>query len=162
MKRNLEGRVTRAHWHVGFLGLGLCFILRSVASGAEANWTNRLAGSWTCVSATVNGKPLSNTSVEKLRLTLTAQRYKTQRKDEVLFDSTYRLDVTTVPARINMIGTEGELTGKEAQGILSLTNDVLTICYTMPGKPRPVKFESTVGSEAHLVVWKRASRPEQP
>jgi len=131
-----------------------------ISWGAEAKLTDQLIGTWTCVSATVNGKPLSETNVKKLQLTLTDKRYKTERTDEVLFDSTYHLDTSTKPARITMIGTEGELTGKEAQGILSLTNDVLTICYTMPGKPRPLAFESTVASEAYVAVWKRTLRPE--
>jgi uncharacterized protein (TIGR03067 family) len=145
---------------IAFVCLTLPLITGEIATGAEANWTNRLIGTWTCVAAKVNGKPLSETTVKKLRLTLTDKRYKTERTDEVLFDSTYHLDIVATPPRITMIGTEGELIGKEAQGILSLTNDILTVCYTMPGKPRPRTFESAVGSEAHLVVWKRASQPE--
>jgi uncharacterized protein (TIGR03067 family) len=137
------------------LNLGL--IAATISAFADATSTNRLAGSWICVTATVNGKPLSETSAKKLRLTLTKDRCKTERNDEVLFDSSYQVDATKMPAHIMMIGTEGDLTGKEARGILSLTNDTLTICYALPGKPRPAAFESAVGSEAYLVVWKRAS-----
>ena len=54
-----------------------------------------------------------------------------------------------------MVGTEGDLAGKEAEGIYSLEGDVLRICYVMPDFPRPEGFESAMGSKAFLVVWKR-------
>jgi hypothetical protein len=59
------------------------------AKGADDRST--LQGTWTCVSAVVDGKPLSAKVAGELRLTLTADRYRTERGDEVLFDSTYRL-----------------------------------------------------------------------
>ena len=51
-----------------------------------------------------------------------------------------------------MIGTEGDLVGKEAQGIIKWTNELLTICYTMPGKARPTSFESISGSGAQKIL----------
>ena len=122
------------------------------ASGAAPD---SLEGEWRCVSATVNGKPLSDATVSRLRLTLTKERYKTEKGSEVLFDSTYVTDPTTNPKQITMIGTEGELAGKEAQGIFAIEAETLRICYTMPGHPRPTTFESNPGSEAYLIVWKR-------
>ena len=113
-------------------------------------------GSWTCVSAVVDGKPLPEKTVRKLKLVLTADRYKTERGDEVLFDSTYRLDPGHKPARIDMIGTEGDAAGKPAPGIYALDGDTLKICYTMPGGKRPERFESAAGSGVFLVVWTRA------
>ena len=113
-------------------------------------------GSWTCVSAVVDGKPLPDKTARKLKLTLTADRYKTDRGDEVLFDSTYRLDPAHKPSRIEMVGTEGDAAGKRALGIYSLEGDTLRICYTMPGGKRPERFESAAGSGAYLVTWTRA------
>ena len=120
------------------------------------NFSSQVIGTWSCVNATINGKSLSESSTKKLRLTMTDTRYKTQRNDEVLFDSTYRLDTTKAPVQINMIGTEGDLIGKEAQGIIAMEGDTLKICYTMPGKRRPIAFASATNSEAYLIVWKRA------
>lgn len=121
-----------------------------------ADITSQVTGTWSCVNATINGKLLSDSSARKLRLTMTDTRYKTQRNDEVLFDSTYRLDTTKAPVQINMVGTEGDLIGKEAHGIIAVKGDTLRICYTMPGKPRPISFASATNSEAYLIVWKRA------
>ena len=124
----------------------------------SANLASRVTGTWSCAAATINGQPLSEASVKKLHLTMTDTRYKTERNDEVLFDSTYRLDTSKSPAHINMVGTEGEVAGKEARGIIALDGDTLKICYTMPGKPRPVSFASATNSEAYLIVWKREKK----
>jgi uncharacterized protein (TIGR03067 family) len=86
---------------------------------------------------------------------LTHDRYKTEKGSDVLFDSTYTIDAAKSPKQISMIGTEGNLKGKEAQGIYSIEGGTFRICYTMPGDKRPEKFESPSGSKAYLVVWKR-------
>jgi uncharacterized protein (TIGR03067 family) len=114
-----------------------------------------LAGTWIGVSATVDGRPLPDMTVNQLRLTLTADRYKTEKGTEVLFDSTYTVDPSRNPKEINIIGTEGDLAGKAAEGIYSLEGDTLRICHTMPGKARPSAFSSPAGSGIYLVDWKR-------
>src|SRR5258705_6089102 len=119
------------------------------------NNTDDLEGSWSCLSAMVDGKALPAETTALLHLTLTQNRYKTEKGSEVLFDSTYTVDASKNPKQINMIGTEGALAGKEAQGIYSLEGDILRICYVMPGLPRPETFESPASSKAFLVTWKR-------
>ena len=118
----------------------------------------KIEGNWACISAMIDGKPLAESKAQLLRLTLTRERYTTQRGSEVLFDSTYTTDPSSNPKQIDMLGTEGELKGKNAPGIYSLVGDTLIICYAMPGKPRPVAFVSAPGSEAYLVTWKRQER----
>ena len=115
-----------------------------------------LLGSWTCVSAVIDGKPLAEGTAKELRLTMTTDRYKTERGDQVLFDSTYTLAASKTPAEIDMVGTEGDLKGKAALGILKLDGDILTMCYVMPGIQRPTAFDSQPNSGIFLVVWKRA------
>lgn len=114
-----------------------------------------LSGIWTCTSAVIDGRPLADETAKALRLTLTADRYRTERGDQVLFDSTYAIDADKNPKTIDMIGTEGDLKGKPALGIYKLDGDTLTMCYTMPGKERPADFESQPNSGIYLVVWKR-------
>jgi uncharacterized protein (TIGR03067 family) len=116
-----------------------------------------LRGTWACLSATVDGKPLPKDTTDLLSLTLTENRYKTEKGSQVLFDSSYSIDPSASPKQINMVGTEGDMAGKEAQGIYSLENDILRICYVMPGLPRPKEFQSPAGSKAFLVFWKRKS-----
>ncbi|SRR5258706_3422569 len=130
-------------------------LVTACATGPSRAAKDDLVRKWICVSAIVNGKPLPEETVRLLRLTLTPDRYKTEKGSEILFDSTYSVDSTRNPNQINMVGTEGALTGKEAQGIYSVQGDTLHICYTMPGEPRPASFESAPGSKAYLIVWKR-------
>lgn len=133
------------------LGLIFCSAVLSFADDRE-----KLAGTWTCASATIDGSPLGAETAKLLTLTLSADRFKTQRGDQVLFDSTYSIDATKDPKQIDMIGTEGELKGKPALGIYKLEGDKLTLCYTMPGKERPAAFESAAKSGVYLIVWQRA------
>ena len=114
-----------------------------------------IEGTWVCTSAVVDGKPLAEKVVKELRLTITADRYKTVRADEVLFDSTYTVDPSKDPKQIEMIATEGDAAGKPALGIYAVDGDTLRMCYVLPGGERPKTFESKAGSKAFLVTWKR-------
>src|SRR3954467_449451 len=92
--------------------------LATTLLGAEPVTAKQIIGSWNCDSAVIDGRPLAEETTRQLRLTLTPDRYKSQRGDQVLFDSTYTLDTSKTPVQIDMIGTEGELKGKSAPGIL--------------------------------------------
>jgi uncharacterized protein (TIGR03067 family) len=115
-----------------------------------------IQGNWICVSAIVDGKPLPEQTTKQLRLTISEDRYKTEKGGEVLFDSTYSLNSPANPKQIDLLGTEGDLAGKNGEGIYSLEGDILRICYTMPGLPRPKEFESAIDSKVYLVTWKRS------
>lgn len=134
----------------------LALILAGCASLKNSISPQRsIIGQWRCLSATVDSKPLNDKKVSELRLTLTRDRYKTEDAKEVLFDSVYSINTAAIPAQITLIGTEGNLTGKEAKGIFEISGDLLLLCYAMPGKPRPTSFQSLPGSGAHFIVWKR-------
>jgi len=139
----------------------LLLLLLTGCSTEHRSAATALAGNWDCTSAAVDGKALPEATVKKLRLTLTETQYRTEKGDEVLFDSTYTVDPSTNPKQINMVGTEGELNGKQAPGIYSLEADVLTLCYTMPGRPRPMRFESPTNSGVFLMTWKRRNAVER-
>jgi uncharacterized protein (TIGR03067 family) len=122
---------------------------------ASVEQNRHLAGTWSCLSATIDGKPLPDGTVKLLHLTLAGNKYQTRKGDDVLFDSTYTVDPSTNPKQINILGTEGALAGKEALGIYSIQGDTLRICYILTGQTRPTVFESPIGSGAYLLLWKR-------
>jgi uncharacterized protein (TIGR03067 family) len=143
---------------IGLLLVLASMVLLAVNVGAQEKGgddTQKLAGKWAATSATNDGKPITDETVKKLRLTLTKDGYKTELGEQVLFDSTFKIDAGQQPKQIDMIGTEGENKGRAAQGIYLLEGETLTLCYTMPGGDRPNTFESKPGSGATLVVWKR-------
>ena len=133
---------------------------RAPAADDAGRGAAALRGTWACKSAVIDGKPLPEKTVKELQLTITADRYKTERGDEVLFDSTYRLDPSKDPKQIDLTGTEGDLAGKDAPGVYAVDGDTLRICYVMPGRPRPKSFDSPAGSKAHLVTWVRSKKNE--
>jgi uncharacterized protein (TIGR03067 family) len=134
----------------------LIVFVAATKSPGDQPMNNNLIGVWTCTAAIIDGRPLADETVKQLRLTLTADRYKSERDTEVLFDGTYKLDATKDPAHIDMTGTEGDFQGKNAPGIFKLDGDALTLCYVMPGKQRPTKFVSEPQSGVFLVVYRRA------
>jgi uncharacterized protein (TIGR03067 family) len=125
--------------------------------GADSVNPQVIEGVWACVEATNGGQKIPDEKASQLRLTLTASGFKTQLGDQVLFDSTYVLDVSKTPVEIEMLGNEGDLKGKPALGIVKLESGTLTMCYVLPGGgERPKVFESQPGSKATLTVWKKA------
>jgi uncharacterized protein (TIGR03067 family) len=118
---------------------------------------SELDGVWACESATVDGRKLDDATAKSLKLTLDGKQYKTERGDQVLFDSAYSVDNSVVPSRIDMIGI-GELAGKIGKGIFQVEGDLLTMCYTMPENDRPTAFSSEEGSAAYLMVWRRTQQ----
>lgn len=132
----------------------MAIALTSVTAADESG-RGEIQGVWNCTSATIDGRPLAEETAKTLKLTLTADRYKSERGDQVLFDSTYSVDAKKNPKQINMVGTEGELKGKAALGIYKIDGGTLTICYVMPGKERPSDFDSQPQSGVFLVTYKR-------
>src|SRR5438477_13064181 len=95
-----------------FLVAGVFVVAMQINSVAVAqDGGKEMIGVWTCASATIDGNPLAEETARQLKLTLTADRYKSQRGDQVLFDSDYKVDASKSPKQIEMIGTEGDLKG---------------------------------------------------
>src|SRR5262245_22574109 len=107
---------------------------------------DNLAGTWTCISGVNDGKSLPPDIVKQLKLTLTDDRYKTEKGDVVLFDGIYHIDLGSRPKHMDIIAPEGEQAGKTSKGIYSLQGDTLKMCYAVPDKDRPEDFESKPGS----------------
>jgi len=133
------------------------FGIASASYGADSVNPKAIEGVWACVEATNGGQKIPDEKASQLRLTLTKDGFKTQLGDQVLFDSTYTLDTSKSPVEIEMIGTEGDLKGKSALGVIKLNGGILTLCYVLPGGgERPKTFESQPGSKTTLTVWKKA------
>ena len=130
-------------------------LVRSPCETRRTVKTTPITGVYSCISATVDGKPLPADVVAQLRLTLTSDRYKTELGQQVLFESTYTLEMSQTPWKIDIIGIEGPAAGKAAQGICSMEDDTFTLCHTMPGQERPATFASPAESGVYLVVWVR-------
>ena len=151
------GAVEELVKRIPFAILLLMFGVGTASFGADSVNPNAIEGVWACSDATNGGQKIPDEKASQLRLTLTTDRFKTQLGEQVLFESTYTLDTTKSPVEIEMIGTEGDLKGKPALGIIKLNGGILTLCYVLPGGgERPKTFESQPGSKTTLTVWKKA------
>src|SRR5713226_5852500 len=114
-----------------------------------------LTGVWSCISGINDGKPLPGDIVKQLKLTLTQERYKTEKGNVLLFDGIYKIDAGQQPRHFDITAPEGEQAGKTSKGIYALEQDTFKMCYTIPDQDRPADFESKPGSGTTLVIWKR-------
>jgi uncharacterized protein (TIGR03067 family) len=117
--------------------------------------SDSLAGVWKCVSGINDGKPLPEDIVKQLNLTLTKDKYKTEKGAVVLFDGIYKIDAGHKPKHIDITAPEGEQAGSTSKGIYAIEDDTLKMCYAASGKDRPKEFQSKPGSGTTLVIWKR-------
>src|SRR5260370_31784590 len=96
-----------------------------------------LAGVWACVSGVNDGKPLPEDIVKQLKLTLTKDRYKTEKGDVMLFDGIYKIDAKQRPKSIDITAPEGEQAGTTSKGIYVVEGDILRMCYANADKDQP-------------------------
>src|SRR5688572_9726373 len=89
------------------VGVSIWMSANSKMQGAEGVDAKSLEGSWVGVSVETGGERKPDEVAKQLRLTLTADRYKTELGEQLLFDSTYTVDLKKTPAQIDIIGTEG-------------------------------------------------------
>src|SRR6266566_4503152 len=74
--------------------------------------TDNLTGVWKCVSGVNDGKPLPEDIVKQLKLTLTKDKYKTEKGTVLLFDGIYKIEAGQRPKHIDITAPEGEQAGK--------------------------------------------------
>lgn len=112
-----------------------------------------LQGVWQAVSVVVSGQRIDDSDVKSIRLTLSGDRFTTRRGGETLFDSSYSADAKR--GEIEMIGSGGDFEGKPARGIYEFEEELLRLCYAMPGFARPSAFKSEAGSGVFLIELRR-------
>lgn len=142
----------------GFLAILIGALLAASAPGEAANAKKAgggIRGTWTAVSAERNGAPADD--IKGHRLTLQGDRFTIRSKGKLVYQGTFRLDPSKIPATIDFTNTRGDAKGKVWQGIYSLDGDGLKICDNADdtAKPRPAAFATEPGSGKVLVVFKR-------
>jgi uncharacterized protein (TIGR03067 family) len=114
-----------------------------------------LAGTYTVVKGEMNGKPDLPEDIEGVVVTIKDNTISGANKDgKELFAYTFTLDTTgtDVPQVFAMTSTVPEK-GVKASGIIELDNDILRICYALPGGEMPTTF--TTGDNQRSLVLKK-------
>jgi len=139
----------------------LCFtvalaLTTYVTAGDTAkNDQQKLQGTWTILAANEGGKTLLPTRVKGTKMVVAGNTVKVFEQDQQR-DMTFQLDAAKEPKAIDLRITEGKRKGETSQGIYALEGDILKICFSLPGKARPVNFAPSQGSGEMLFVLKRA------
>jgi RNA polymerase sigma factor (sigma-70 family) len=116
----------------------------------------KVQGTWSCVSAVTNGKPVPEDRAKQLKLVLTKDSYTTKMGDQVLFRGTYKIDPKASPKTMDITSLEEETKGKVSKGIYAFDGDTFKLCYAVPDQERPTEFESKANSGVTYAVWKLA------
>ncbi len=115
-----------------------------------------LTGTWQSVSYGLNGKVASAADLKKVKLVIDAAGLATALEDGKAFlAGNTKIDPMQEPMTMDVAYTAGAIKGQTALAIYKIEGDLLTICRSAPGKPRPTTFSSTPGSGLTLMSYRR-------
>ena len=138
------------------LTLGLVFAAGLHAADKKDD-ASRIQGTWHILRGEDKGKPVA---VDKTRGTVVFTRDSiriTEGEKKMTWVMSYKLDPAQKPKTITMTVEEGTDKGKTAEGIYEWQGDNLKLCYSLPGKPRPTKFDSDEKNGTMLFVLARGA-----
>jgi uncharacterized protein (TIGR03067 family) len=122
-------------------------------------------GVWKPASAILGGAKLPQPSLEAITLKISGINYEVTIVGEQTDKGTCKLDQTTLPMRMTIIGTNGPNLGRTIPAIYEMKDaQSLRICYDLSGKEFPKAFAAPKGTKLYLVDYRRvtAPRPEVP
>ncbi len=118
-----------------------------------------LTGSWQAETYALDGKQAPADELKKVQLVFDAEgNTKALNDGKVFIASSTKIDPSAKPNTIDITFTGGQGKGGTALGIYKLEDNVLTICRSVPDKPRPTEFSSNPGSGVTLMTYKKAGR----
>jgi uncharacterized protein (TIGR03067 family) len=104
----------------------------------------KLQGTWTRVSAEVDGKKLSDDELKGATLTVKGDQY-TLKQGGQTRTGTLKVDPAKKPKQIDIISGEGPNKGKSLLGIYEIEGDTFRYCFALGGKDRPTEFSGKAG-----------------
>jgi uncharacterized protein (TIGR03067 family) len=115
-------------------------------------------GTWVITAAEKDGQPLGADQLADYKLTIEGDKRTSKKGDEVVSQSTYKLDPKQNPKAIDIAITEGPLKDKVLPGIYEIDGDTQKICIALIGRDRPKNFSTEAGNGHLLQVFKREKR----
>jgi len=117
----------------------------------------KLAGTYTVVSGEMNGKPDLPQDLEGVVVTIKGDTISGAKDKKELFAYSFTLDTTgtNVPQVFAMTSKFPEK-GVPASGIIDMEDDIVRMCYALPGGEMPTTFRT--GDNQRLLVLKRMEK----
>jgi uncharacterized protein (TIGR03067 family) len=117
-----------------------------------AEGENELVGEWEMQAAFQEGHSLDAAMVKTGHRVTSATHTTTYFGKQVFMKAAYTTDASRNPKTIDLVLASG----KTQLGIYEVQGDIMKICFTKPGCPRPTDFQSNPGDRRTSAVWKRA------
>lgn len=112
-------------------------------------------GEWPMVSGVMNGQPMDQSLVKWVKRVTHGNQTTVVAGPQVMMKVEFKHDPSQSPKTIDYVNLAGTNKGKTQYGIYELEGDVLRVCVSAPGAPRPSECESVAGDGRTLTVWKR-------
>jgi uncharacterized protein (TIGR03067 family) len=126
----------------------MVFLLASCSSMPGSSPS--LVGTWTPVSADLDGAPFAVSGFVGATLKLTADTYQFG-----IDKGLYAVVSSAPPGKMDIRGQEGPNAGRTIPAIYEISGDQLTICYQLGKGDRPTEFKSSPASMTLLVHYRR-------
>jgi uncharacterized protein (TIGR03067 family) len=135
----------------------------SPAAGTEAEFqvtpsgaVSVLEGEWTMVAGVFNGAVMAENMVKWCRRITRGNVTSVVAGPQLMLKARFTLDDSTKPHAIDYINLEGANAGKPQAGIVELNGEILSVCMSAPGNPRPREFVSKSGDGRSYTTWRLA------
>ena len=125
-------------------------------SGSAQSSTETADGTWEVASMEVNGETVPSETYEGMKLTVTGEKYSTDKGGEIDRGS-FTVDATKSPKQMDIRPETGPGAGRTILAIYELTGkDAMRVCYAFEeGASRPKGFKTEQGSGEALIHYKR-------
>lgn len=146
------------------LALAALLLVAEPPADAVRKDREKLTGTWTVVSAEVNGMQVPAEALKDFQFIFTAEKMTRKKDGKVQSEAGYRIDPTTSPKSLDALGPPGD---KQpfVPGLYEVEGDTLKLCFrsdykNKDGKPaekqlRPTKLDGGTGTNQVLLVLKR-------
>jgi uncharacterized protein (TIGR03067 family) len=124
-------------------------------AGAAVDRIDDLSGEWQMVSCIRDGYTLERILVNSGRRVGKGDQTTTMFGKQVFMKARYALDSSAAPKCIDYFITAGDGKGQTQLGIYEMDGELLRICYTAPGQPRPTDFTAANGDGKTVTAWKK-------
>jgi uncharacterized protein (TIGR03067 family) len=134
-------------------------LLALTAAGTDKNAAVEKAleefqGVWTPVSMEIDGKLLAPERLQKIRLTITGEKFNFDTGDDS-HHGVYLIDPTKDPRELNIEITRGDEKGKVYLVIYKFEDGRMIQCMRVDNKQRPREFTAKAGSGNLHEIWRR-------
>src|SRR5262249_46747238 len=134
--------------------LAFLFAITTVAWCRAGDDGKALNGTWKPASAEIAGVKFPEGKLKQLALPTAGEKY-TGKAGEAVDKGTVKIDASSKPKAMDIVGTDGPNKGKTFLAIYEFDKDTLRVCYDLTGKNRPTEFVSSKEKPFFLVTYKR-------